>query len=424
MRKPSGRLNGNGRVNGDGVRGGEGPSGPNGDNFDGLPGDLFADSGEMEQFGAKAAESPVLAQVVTYNVLSSSLAPPTTFKHCDPRDLEGPVRLNRVLLKLEEPVRAGAIICLQEISLAWAGPLHGFFARRGFHLVYASYGGRHNGYMGVGLAYPTDTFEAIDVSLERISDTRAWPMGRREGPFKALRELGERLRRVWKILFPPGRSDKVNPWEYSRERRNVLIFTRLISRINGSRLCLGTYHMPCAYWSPPVMLIHSALVVSRFQDLARGDDAVLAGDFNILPGSECYELITKGGGPAGAGGDGGSLPARAPDGTVAAKWMPTLVQPMKSAYAEKLGAEPDFTNFAQVLDDDPFVETLDYLFCSPQCEVVDVVRLPDRGAVAGPFPTRLEPSDHILLGATFRLLTPSSARRYGAAVSGSHYRGN
>ncbi len=42
----------------------------------------------------------------------------------------------------------------QEVSAKWAGGLHAYFARSGYHLVHASYGGRLDGYMGVALAFP------------------------------------------------------------------------------------------------------------------------------------------------------------------------------------------------------------------------------------------------------------------------------
>ena len=76
---------------------------------------------------------------------------------------------------------------------------------------------------------------------------------------------------------------------------------------------------------------------------------------------------------------------------------------MKSAYKTKNGAEPDFTNHARIKDDDPFIDTLDYIFVSPAIDVVDVLPLPNRDEVKGPFPAPEEPSDHILLAATLRV---------------------
>ena len=95
---------------------------------------------------------------------------------------------------------------------------------------------------------------------------------------------------------------------------------------------LGTYHMPCAFYLPPVMMIHCALSVQHTQRLAKSfgstnaavrggnnnsptepnnqksdsdntkepttpsgpDPYILVGDFNIKPGSNMYRMITEG----------------------------------------------------------------------------------------------------------------------------------
>ena len=85
------------------------------------------------------------------------------------------------------------------------------------------------------------------------------------------------------------------------------------------------------------------------------------------------------------------------------KWTTSLKYPMRSAYKVVNGTEPDFTNFAQIKDDPPFIDTLDYIFISQSVEVSEVMPLPHRSEVKGPFPAPDEPSDHILLAATLRI---------------------
>jgi len=79
---------------------------------------------------AQAAASPgpaagprgaTTVRVATYNVLSSALAAPSHFTACRPEDLAASARLPRVLAKLEAEVDRDAVICLQEVSLTWAG---------------------------------------------------------------------------------------------------------------------------------------------------------------------------------------------------------------------------------------------------------------------------------------------------------------
>lgn len=45
-------------------------------------------------------------------------------------------------------VDRGAVVCLQEVSILWAGEFHVFFMARGYAFVTANYGNPHNGYMG------------------------------------------------------------------------------------------------------------------------------------------------------------------------------------------------------------------------------------------------------------------------------------
>lgn len=76
------------------------------------------------QTAAAASPGPrgvTTVRVATYNVLSSALAGPAHFPGCKPEDLAASARLPRVLAKLEAEVDRDAVICLQEVSLTWAG---------------------------------------------------------------------------------------------------------------------------------------------------------------------------------------------------------------------------------------------------------------------------------------------------------------
>lgn len=119
----------------------------------------------------------VTARVVTFNVLSTKLATPTWFTSCSPEELDSELRLPRILAQLAPEVDARALVCLQEVSQAWAGPLYTFFLKRGYTFVYASYGGQHDGYMGVGIAVPLDCYDVAEVYVDRLADTIRWPCG-------------------------------------------------------------------------------------------------------------------------------------------------------------------------------------------------------------------------------------------------------
>jgi len=84
------------------------------------------------------------------------------------------------------------------------------------------------------------------------------------------------------------------------------------------------------------------------------------------PDSLCYDLIVKGkldeSHPEYAEG----FPAKQQHDDTDFEFK---TAPLRSAYKEALGAEPDFTNNAQVQQQPPFVECLDYVFLSPHWKV-------------------------------------------------------
>ena len=142
------------------------------------------------------------------------------------------------------------------------------------------------------------------------------------------------------------------------------------------------------------MTIHCALSTQLIQRFAGNLPYIYVGDFNIKPDSSMYNLLTQ-----------GSLEATNPDlppPLTGSDWK-VDVKPMKSAYKEGLGKEPEFTNFAKSRDSDTFIDTLDYVFLSNEWRVESIEPLPDKGSAVGPYPTEEEPSDHLLLAASLKL---------------------
>lgn len=341
--------------------------------------------------------SAFAVRVVSYNVLSSHLASPTHFTTLDPLHLEASARLPLVFQKLDDAISdKNTIVCLQEVSHDWAAAFHTWFANRGYHLVTGLYGKKFNGYMGVAIAYPNQVFETIDMDISRLADKRigGWPVAPEEeggGMWKGLQSLWN-LSNKW-IGWQESRS--LDHWEYSENRFNVLLTATLRDKTCGKAFCIGNYHMPCAYYAPMVMTIHSEMAARHVQDIA-GEQLpyVLAGDWNLTPDSATYKLLTTGELPK----EDASFPTPKHD----YDWSPTI-QPMKSAYADFEGSEPDFTNYARVKEDDPFIGTLDYIFLSKEWKVVGVHNLPHRKDAGGPFPNETEPSDHVLISADLEL---------------------
>lgn len=392
-------------------------------------------------------------RVVSYNVLSSKLARPSHFTMTNPDHLEATYRLPLILSKLEhemgrafapgddsdsvekQPLPPPTIFCLQEIDYTFTSALHTFFANKGYAFVTGLYGKKFNGYMGVGVAYPLKEFETLKVDICRLSDEKegGWPRPPDEDEEKGViskvsRGVIKKLKTLAAFTFKstaglllnyigsPNEST-IDAWDMTENRFNVLLTVALKFRENQAMFSISNYHMPCAFYCPPVMNLHVDMAARRAQQLASeihndvyGTDAVgevphiLAGDFNILPDSAHYKLVTTG---VLEESDPSYPPLKH-----GFKWKSTC-EAMDSAYATHSGAEPSFTNYAHLnSEDEPFIGTLDYIFLSRKehndrssCKWVvrDVVKLPEKEASGGPFPNECEPSDHLLISADLKL---------------------
>ncbi len=119
-------------------------------------------------------------------------------------------------------------------------------------MVTGLYGRKFNGYMGVALAWPTEEFETVDVDISRLSDTRSWPPKDEKSFWSNILDTA--------VAFPLkllGKKEERDPWDYAEQRMNVMTSVTLKDRTSGTAFCIGTYHMPCAYFAPQVMTIHA-----------------------------------------------------------------------------------------------------------------------------------------------------------------------
>jgi len=325
--------------------------------------------------------------------------------------LSAPNRLPVILQKLDEEIQRNSIICLQEVSYDWAGSLHTHFANRGYHFVTGLYGKKFNGYMGVGIAFPLGPWNVLEVDISRLADKREdkWPSPPKDNNnnllSRILKWMGATLRlylESFRKLLPASIRDAsssttTDHWAVSKNRFNVLVTVKLQDKVTKQAFAVGNYHMPCAYYAPMIMTIHTDLAARHVQRLAGEMPYILAGDWNIKPDSSSYRLLTT-----------GTMDRGDPDWPTpkyGVEWKPTAQQPMRSAYKEFAGEEPNFTNYARIKEQEPFIDTLDYIFISDSWNIKGVKSLPHRDEAGGPFPNldRGEPSDHVLIAADLEL---------------------
>lgn len=307
--------------------------------------------------------------VTSWNILCSKLCNKDVFRHTNPKDLDNERRFQRVLEKLEQKVENEAILCLQEISQEWCGPLHAFFQQRHYYFVASAYGLDFEDYMGVAVAFPQKLYTLSDALIQCVADTL--PLDH---------DAKEKL-------------SAENPFRRSRMRRNRMICLKLRHQASNKEFVVSTYHMPCDYLNMKVMVIHASLCGACAFKFAGDLPLILAGDFNFRPGSAPYELLTTGKLQEENENHPGSLQG----------WhlWPQGCH-LRSAYAEKHRQGEPFTNYAWNKDEEPFIGTLDYIFVSKHPEVMGVERLPTLGEGTAHLPNQYEPSDHLPVTAVLR----------------------
>lgn len=363
-------------------------------------------------------------RVTSYNILSSHLSAADYFSTLNPQWLNPVYRLKKIKEKIDIDVNENAIICLQEVSTLWAGSFHQYFSSRGYYFTTGLYGNKFNGYMGVGIAVPLSQYEINDIDITRISDTKRFP---RKSELSFINKIinlwiKDPIKKILKMLNLWNESP--DPWMLA-DKFNQMVCIRLTPKfselLNESKneaimidtsdkaetlkqplkqnksFVIGTYHLPCMFKVPSVMMIHCALASQYIAKYAKNDPYIFTGDFNIKPTDIMYQLLTQGNVEK-------NNPA-IPSNREGDAWECT-VKPMKSAYKEYLGKEPDFTNWSKVKDGPEFIDTLDYIFLSNNDWIVeDVKKLPSRNdkSLAGPYPNQDEPSDHLAISSTLSL---------------------
>jgi 2',5'-phosphodiesterase len=316
----------------------------------------------------------------------------------------------------------------------WNNKLKKYFRSHGYDFITAHYGARQGTAQGVSIAYPSHCYDLINTDVICIADSKKLWQEPPAAPFRPL----DRLTRLFSLLFPslasppplPPLSLKIDPlsssvaasWNIANRAPNRMITLELAPKSSPSSLpspspsasfLVGNYHMPCYYIDEVVMAIHSCLASQHIQRLSQGTKPfIFAGDFNSIPTSCCYRLLTTGHIDQ-CTSDISATPLNSKD------WK-LILGPMRSSYAVHDGREPDHTNTSP-----NFCETIDYIFISEHWRVNGVIPLPSPVVMAQDlgelkrerereedlfeqrklYPSKEEPSDHLMIGAELELIT-------------------
>lgn len=321
--------------------------------------------------------------VVSYNVLSSKLISSHTTKR-NPEFLKNEYRLNIIR---DEFLRMMAfnnrpIFALQEVSKEWSEEFAAFFSRCNYGFYWAKGTVPFNGYMGVAIAWP------LEFKLQKLEVVMPGSFIVPEPPKPLPVVTFSQKWRTWArnvLLLPPipvvipPLSDRAQ----AAKKTNEVIIATFEDVGLSKTFVVATYHMPCAFTQPELMRLHTEALIAIVKTKAGDNPLVLLGDFNAMPDSEVYKMLTS-------------------------EFM--------SAYSP----EPKFTNKALYKYDTmtspvEFCGTIDYVFSRGLSRVstLPVENLENNGQfyhekegfVGEYLPTARFPSDHLPVGASYNFLS-------------------
>jgi len=263
--------------------------------------------------------------VITFNCGTPFSLIPSEYPDCDPAILDRLRRKNAILSLMTSWLRTSPIILLQEVPYNWKQDFDRYFTKRGYTFHCMNYGQRTNGILGVGIAVPNSyEIDPIQVEFIRVADY----------------------------------IDDINPLDYSSDnevesnienakKRANLVVRMKIHLNNGKSFYLYNYHMPCAFKTPFVQMLHiQALkrIITSFPNIPY----ILAGDMNILPTSKEYAFLTENN-----------------------HYFDTQLSiTPKSSYFIANKEEPKFTCFNYTTFAGEFCGCLDYIFVSEEFKVL------------------------------------------------------
>ena len=261
--------------------------------------------------------------IITLNVGTPFSLTPSEYPDCNPIVLDRIRRKNAILSLFTNWLRTSPIIVLQEVPYNWKQDFDRYFTKRDYTFHCMNYGQKTNGILGVGIAVPASyAIDPTEVEFIRVADYIECDCDSYDD-YSSDNEVDTNI-------------------ENAKKRANLVVRMK-IHLNNGKVFYLYNYHMPCAFKTPLVQILHiQALkrIIASFPDIPY----ILAGDMNILPTSKEYEFLTDTESPSSI--------------------------TLKSSYFIANKKEPEFTCFNYTTFGGEFHGCLDYIFVSEEFKVL------------------------------------------------------
>lgn len=315
----------------------------------------------------------MMIRVCTYNILSTKLVSPDWHIGVPGKYLATEYRWNLIKEKLSNKIKDNYIISIQELSEEWLSKLLIYFRHNNYMFVYDS------AYLGVGIAF-SNKYNLKSMNIVCVGEE----LRKSSKPVQFSNNLIGRIFR-WFSSF-----QKKDNWQLALDKRNRYVRVTLSNEISND-FDVYTYHMPCAFTNPDLMLIQACGLLNCVEKEAEVRPYILTGDFNSRAYGEVYNMITE----------GKCREVKSNKFTTLPRFN---TKPLKSAYKEANCIEPVFTCSAWSKQENKlFRDTIDYIFYSNGFEIDSAKRIIFTDTAKGPYPCETEPSDHILIGADLKL---------------------
>ena len=346
------------------------------------PSKPYAEVGFMPPFPAL---SPTQFTAVQFNMLAQFLSRAESHLYADPRVLRWDYRSQ---LFEEGLARLDAdIVTLQELQGMTnrkdrdnhAGFVRDVGARLGYGFLYCRktdrFGQQKSRSMGDAILYRKSTFTLVEYKYLSYA--------------KGLEVLCTDENQRQRYLAP-----------------KVAILCKLVHNATGNPVVVASTHISCSYDDPDIQIAQVGLLMVHLQEYARLPHSnklcpvILCGDFNTLPNSTCYRLLSEG---SVSEDDPDTLP-RDPSVKPLIRELcnPCRDLKLRSAYKSVTGAEPTTTN----LKGPPvgFTGCLDYIWHHgiDAVSVLPIGSVAELSAEGGGVPNSKYPSDHVPIGARFQ----------------------